>query len=297
LTQAILRPGDTVGVCATGFAVRGRRLDAGVARLRRMGYRVVTARGVLSRDGYLAGDDDSRAADLAAMIDDDEVRAIWFARGGYGTSRILDAVPWRRLSRRGKALIGYSDLTALFNAAVSRAGVPCLYGPVVAELGDASSFHGPSLRALLAGRSIEMSFGARKILVPGRARGRLIGGNLTVLASLWGTRYQPDMRDRILLLEEVGEQVYRLDRMLTQLRLAGAFSRLAGVILGALEAPARKRFPPDRALGEVLLENFRPLGVPVVVDLPLGHRNGKWTVPIGGSASIDTGRRVVRFAP
>lgn len=265
--------------------------------LRRMGFDVVVGRSVLARDGYLAGADPARAADLAAMIDAPHVRAIWFARGGYGTARILGRVPWRRLARRPKLLIGYSDLTGLLCAAVERARVPCLHGPVVTELGDREAFHGPSLRALLAGREIEMRFGSREILAPGRASGALVGGNLTVLTSLWGTRYQPDLRDKILLLEEVGEEAYRLDRLLTQLRLAGAFERVAGVILGAFDARARRRFPPARALGEILLENFLPLGVPVVVGLPLGHRRGKWTVPLGGTVRLDTARGRVRFAP
>jgi muramoyltetrapeptide carboxypeptidase len=262
-----------------------------------MGFEVVVGERVLARDGYLAGDDESRSADLGSMVDDPRVRAIWFARGGFGTARILGRVPWRRLARRGKPMIGYSDLTTLFCAAVDRARVPCLYGPVVTELGDGASYHGPSLRALLAGRGVDMPFGPRRILAPGRARGQLAGGNLTMLTSLWGTRYQPDLKDKILLLEEIGEETYRIDRMLTQLRLAGAFEGLLGVLIGALDVPARRKFPPDRALGEVLLENFLPLGIPVVVDLPLGHRRGKWTVPLGGTVHLETARGRVRFEP
>lgn len=282
---------------ATGFAVRRRALADGVRALERMGFRPVLGAAVRERDGYLAGSDERRAADLAAMIDDPAVRAIWFARGGYGTARILDRVPWKRLARRPKTLIGYSDLTALFCAAASRTRAACLYGPGVSELGNRDSFHARSLRTLLEGREIEMPVGPGRVLVPGRARGPLAGGNLSALTSLLGTPFQPVLRGRILLLEDVGEPAYRLDRMLTQLRLAGAFEGLAGVLLGGFDPAPRLRFPPDRPAAEIVRENFAGLGVPVVARLPVGHVPRKWTVPLTGEAEIDTRRRRLRLRP
>jgi len=249
---------------------------------------VVLGDAVLARDGYLAGTDEMRLADLERMLDDDRIAAIWFARGGYWTARLLDRLPWRRFKTRPKPLIGYSDLTALFNPYAARTGQICLYGPVVTELGDRAAFHGPSLRAALSGAEVTMRIRARQVLVPGRARGRLFGGNLTVLTHLCGTRFAPDLDGAVLLLEDVGEPTYRIDRMLTHLRQAGVFNGLCGVLLGALSATPRRRFPPDRKLAAIVEEAFAPLGIPVVVDLPVGHRAGKWTVPIGGTARIDT---------
>jgi muramoyltetrapeptide carboxypeptidase len=294
----LLVPGDTVGVVAPGFAVRPARLHAGVRRLRRMGYRVALGEHVLSRHGYFAGDDAARGKDLRAMLDDDEVRAIWFARGGYGTARLLDHVPWRMLKRRPKLLIGYSDLTALFCAAVRRTGQVCLHGPVVTELGRRETYHAPSLRRLLGGGSTVLRFRKRQVLAEGSARGTLIGGNLTVLSHLQGTRYAPETRGCVLFLEEVGEEAYRVDRALTHLKMSGAFRGLAGVLVGRCSVPpARRTFPPDRTLAEVLEDALASLGVPVVTDLPAGHVPGQWTLPLGGTAEIDTLSREVRFRP
>jgi muramoyltetrapeptide carboxypeptidase len=294
---ATLARGDLVGIVAPGFAVRRKALEAGVTRLENAGYRVRLGSNVLAREGYLAGNDEARAADLNAMIGDPEVRAIWFARGGYGTSRILDRVAWRKLGSRPRLLVGYSDLTALFAAAVDRAGTRCLYGPVITELGEDSSYHRPSLREALAGEPVTWRFRKRDIQAPGSARGRLVGGNLSVLGHSMGTRFAPKTEGSILFLEDVGEQIYRIDRTLTQLRIGGFFRKLQGVVLGHFEMPARRRFPPDRPWQEVLRENFATLGVPVVSGLPAGHRPGKWTLPLGGMASLDTTARQLRIEP
>jgi muramoyltetrapeptide carboxypeptidase len=294
----LLDRGDTVGVVAPGFAVRPAPLHAGVRRLRRMGFRVVLGEHVLSRHGYFAGPDAARAEDLRAMIADDEIRAVWFARGGYGTARILDCVPWRRLKHRPKLFVGYSDLTALFCAAVQRGGQVCLHGPVVTELDKPGAYHQNSLRRLLKGEAAVLRVRGRQVLVAGKARGRLLGGNLTVLAHLLGTRYAPDPRGCVLFLEEVGEEAYRIDRALTHLKMGGAFRDLAGVLVGRCSVPrAQRSFPPDRALRELLMEFFAPLGVPVVVDLPAGHVPAKWTLPLGGTAELDTAAGEVRLRP
>jgi muramoyltetrapeptide carboxypeptidase len=293
----ILGRGDLVGVVATGFAVRRELLDAGVLALRRMGFRVRIGEHVLDRAGYLAGSDEDRACDLIAMLEDPNVRAIWFARGGYGTARILRRLPWRKLRTRPLLFVGYSDLTALFSATVDRTEVRCLYGPVVTELGSPESYHRPSLRRALAGERVEIRLNKRDVIVPGRARGALIGGNLSVLTHLLGTPYAPRPAGRILFLEEVGEQAYRIDAALTQAQSAGAFRKLRGVILGDFNVPRRRRFPPDRPWLEVVSERFRDLGIPVVSGLPVGHVARKWTLPLGGTVDLDTESGRVRFDP
>jgi muramoyltetrapeptide carboxypeptidase len=194
-------------------------------------------------------------------------------------------------------LIGYSDLTALFGAAVDRAGARCLYGPVVTELATASAYHRASLRQALAGETVLWRFRKRDVRVPGHARGKLIGGNLSVLSHLFGSRFVPRAAGCILFLEEVGEPTYRVDRMLTQLRAAGFLKRLRGVVLGHFEVPLRRRFPPDRPWQEVLGESFGSLGIPVVSGLPAGHRAGKWTLPLGSTAELDTEQRTLRIEP
>lgn len=294
----VLRRGDRVGVVSTGFAVRPDALDAGVAVLASMGFEPVVGPSAKAVDGYFAGSDAARAADLNACLRDPAIAGIWFSRGGYGAARLLDRIDWRAAARRRRVWVGFSDLTALFAAVGRRAGQVCLHGPLVAELGDPSSFHRPSLRAMLGGKPVAMRLSRDQVVAPGRASGRLIGGNLTVLSHLAGTPWFPDCRGAVLLLEDAGEEAYRLDRMLTHLGQAGVLRKVRAVVLGDLAAPATRRaYPPDRPVAEVVEDRLRELGVPVVRALPIGHLAGKWTVPIGGLVEVDTARRIVRFDP
>jgi len=287
--------GDLVGVVSPGFAVKRAPLRAGVSRLEALGFRVRLGDHVLGREGYFAGTDVERAADLEAMLRDPDVRAVWFSRGGYGTSRLLDLISWSRFARRPKLLVGYSDATALFAQAVRRAGPVCIYGPVVSELGEPRSFHAPSLRRLLAGKPFEMRVNRGQVVAPGRARGPLVGGNLTVLNHLCGTRHAPRLDGAVLFLEEIGEPAYSIDRMLTQLRAAGWFRGVAGVLLGGFAVAPRRRFPPDRSLDEIVAETFLPLGVPVIRGLPAGHVEQKRSLPLGSPVTIDTRSGRLRF--
>jgi muramoyltetrapeptide carboxypeptidase len=278
-----------VGVVSPSFAVRPDWLAAGVAALRRRRFRVRVGDHALEQDGYLAGPDAARAADLDAMLRDPEVRAVWFSRGGFGVARLLDAVDLAPLRRDPKLLVGHSDLTALFGLVQGRLGLPCLHGPFVSELGRPETFHAPSLRASLRGEAVRLPFRRSQVLRPGRARGVLAGGNLTVLAHTLGTPLAPSLEGSVLLLEDVGEEAYRLDRLLQHLRLAGVLASAAAVLVGSFDPPPTQRaFPGDRAARTLLEETLSPLGVPVVTGLPLGHVPGKWTVPLGGTATVDT---------
>ena len=285
-----------IGVVTSGFAVRPDALDAGLAALRRMGLTPVEGSGARARLGYLAGPDAARAADVQAVLDDPGIDAVWFARGGYGTARLLDRIDLSAFAKRPKLLLGYSDVTALFAAVLNRTRAVCLHAPMVAELGRKGAFHAPSLRAMLAGKDVARRVAPKDVLVPGRAAGRLVGGNLTVLSHLLGTPTALDTGGAILFLEEVGEEAYRLDRLLDHLRRAGTLAKARGVLVGHLLVPKTARaFPPDRRVDEVLRDHLLPLGVPVVTGFPAGHGDGKWTIPLGGEASIDTRARVVRF--
>jgi len=295
--DALLVRGDLIGVVAPGFAVAVRPLRSGVWKLEKMGFRVTLGEHVLDCDNYFAGSDDDRARDLDKMLADPEVRAVWFARGGYGSSRLLERIRWRHLIKDPKPLIGYSDVTAIHAVANRRTSAPCLYGPVVTELGDAKAYHAPSLRALLAGRGITLKFRPRQVLRSGRATGRLGGGNLTVLTHLVGTRFAPDLRGSILFIEDVGEPVYRLDRTLQHLRMSGALRGVAAVVVGSFQPVTRRSRLADRPVIDLLRETFLPLEVPVVVDLIAGHRPNKRTLPIGGRARLDTARGTLVLEP
>src|SRR5512140_18096 len=167
-TCPVLSPGSLVGVVATGFAVSPPSLARGTAALTAMGYGVILGRSVLARDGYFAGSDAARADDLNALLADPAVRGVWLARGGYGTARILDLVGWDAARRDPKVLVGYSDVTALFAAASRRTRASCLYGQVVAEMGNPAAYHAPSLKKMLAGETVELRFPARAVIRHGK---------------------------------------------------------------------------------------------------------------------------------
>lgn len=263
-----------------------------------MGFIPVPGEHVRRVDGYLAGDDGLRILDLNCALRDRSLEAIWFARGGYGTARLLDFVDWAALRRHPKILVGFSDLTALFAAAQRRGAGVCLHGPTVADLAVDGAWHAGSLRTALGGGSQTLRLTRAQIVAPGRASGPLAGGNLTVLTHLLGTRHAPKLDGAVLFLEDAGEESYRVDRMLTHLRQAGALDRVAAVVLGWFDAPATRRaFPGDRPVEQVLRERLGTLGVPVVTGIPSGHRSGKRTLPLGGVAWVDTARRTVLLEP
>lgn len=238
--------------------------------------------------GYLAGSDEERAADFNAAARAADLRGIFALRGGYGTMRLLDAIEYDALRADPKAVLGYSDLTALLNAITQRANIVTFHGPVAA-LSQFTAEETQWLRAAVAAAAPigELHAPEAKALIPGVARGRLAGGNLSLIAALEGTPYAVDTRGAILLIEDVDEAPYRIDRMLTQLRLSGALQRAAGVIAGG--------FTNCGDYEQVLRDRLGDLGIPVLLDVPSGHIEQQWTLPIGARATLDASRRTLTF--
>jgi muramoyltetrapeptide carboxypeptidase len=269
---------------------------------RALGYEPVLGRHTAQRHGYFAGTDDQRLEDLNLALRDSEIGAIWCIRGGYGTTRILDRVDFEALERRPKPLIGYSDITAVLNAATRRTGVVTFHAPMArVSMPPFSRWHFERVLAMAepAGRLGRLPE-PPDVLVPrenriaalrgGVAEGQLAGGNLTLLQCLVGTTHFPDLDGAILFLEDVGEDLYRVDRMLAHLRMAGALDRLAGIVVGRFTE--LKRSMSDGALGfdEVLATYFLPLGIPVAYGFPIGHIDDQWTLPLGVRARLDADR-------
>ncbi|MGW1915406.1 S66 peptidase family protein [Streptomyces sp. NPDC002076] len=298
---APLTPGMTVGVVAPAGPVNEERLKHGCAVLRSMGLDVRLGQYVLGRGehGHLAARDRDRAADLRDAWCDPNIDAVFCALGGYGSSRILGLMDWAELRRAtgpgpAKPLIGSSDITALHQAFATHLGVQTFYGPTVAGpvLGtaepDEESLRG--LRSALFGPLDEVSLSGGHGLVPGVAEGVTVGGNLAMLCSTAGTREFRPAADGIAVLEDVGEAPYRIDRMLTQLLAVGWFDGVRGVACGSWERCGN----PERVLS-VVAERLRPLGVPIVVDLPFGHGPVQLTVPLGAHAVLDAGSGTLGF--
>ena len=298
-----LRPGDTVGVIAPASAA-GSEDTAARAEwwLKGMGLVPKLAEGADGRFGYLSGTDADRAADLNAMYADPEVRAVFALRGGWGSARILPLLDWATIRRNPKLLIGFSDITALHLAFAARAGYPTIHG------GNAASSWKPETweslwrlafagdRPVLGGAAAETASGrAGRTIRSGMARGRLLGGNLTILSTLMGTGWLPAFKGAILFIEDVNEAEYRIDRMLQQLRLAGVLGELAGIAFGQCtscqtEEPGYRGF----SLDEVIDQHLGPLSIPAFTGGNFGHVSNQLCLPSGAMVELDADARTLR---
>ena len=286
-----LAPGARVALIAPSGPVRATQvLDVATAQARSFGWEPVVGEHAHARTGYLAGSDVHRLHDLNAALRDDTIDGIWCVRGGYGAMRLLDGLDVHAMRRRPRTLIGYSDITVLHAAFGTAADVVTFHGPHAASL--LSPFSRDSLeRATVAHRDPCGDAPGARTLRPGRADGRLAGGNLSLLASLCGTRFAPDYTDCILVLEDIGEPTYRIDRMLRQLALSGALARVAGFAFGQFSDGTAPGDVSSRDLDEVLCEAADIAGVPAVAGIPLGHIDDQWTIPLGAMAELDAERR------
>jgi muramoyltetrapeptide carboxypeptidase len=261
------------------------------SQARVFGWETIVGPHAMARDGYFAGSDAQRAADLLAAINDPAIDGIWCLRGGYGAARLLPAIDLARIAERPKALIGYSDITAL-HAAWQHAGVVSYHAPT--GRADITPFaHDSFVRAIVRGVDSAGHAPASTILRDGVASGRLAGGNLALVASLCGTPWAINFSDAIVVLEDVNEATYRIDRMLTQLRLAGAFEGCRGLAFGQFTNCDERADDGSRRLDAVARECADALGVPALLGLPVGHINDQWTLPLGARATLDaTGQRL-----
>jgi len=269
------------------------------ALCRALDYEPVLGAHARGHFGYFSGTDEERLADLNAALQDPAIDAIWCIRGGYGVTRILDGIDFEALVRRPRPVVGYSDITALLAGVVRRAGMIAFHGPTArAEMPPFTRRHFAKVLTGVepAGR-LEPLPTRGDVLVPrndrvtvihgGRAEGVLAGGNLSLLQCLIGTRYFPDLDGAMLVLEDVNEDLYRIDRMLAHLRAIGALARLRGVLIGRFTG--LKRHMDDGSLGvdQVLTHYLGALGIPVLNGLPIGHIDDQWTIPLGVRARVD----------
>jgi len=277
-----LHPGDTVAVVAPSGPVDPDRLARGLARLRSWGLEVRPPVDSEPSQAYLAGPDVVRARELTAAWADPAVRAVIATRGGYGAHRILDLLDWDGLASAGpKLLVGFSDLTALHQAFAARLGLVTVHGPVAASLADRDDETLAGLRALLMDGLCPPLTGLT-VGVAGRAEGVLTGGNVAVLAAGVGTPWAGSASGGIVVLEDVGERPYRLDRTLTQLLRSGWFDGVQGVVCGEFVDCG-----PPAEVRAVLADRLEPLRVPLVYDAPVGHGATNRALPFGVKAGLD----------
>jgi muramoyltetrapeptide carboxypeptidase len=295
-------PGNRIALVApAGPLLEQDDLTRAQELCRALGYDPVLGNSAHARHGYMAGTDEQRLGDLNSALADTSINAVWCIRGGYGSLRLLDQVDYAAIVRHPKPLIGFSDVTVLLNAVTRLTGVVTFHGPVARA--SMPAFNRWHFERVLTSTEPAGRLGRipqpPDTLVPqddrivtvrtGIAEGFLAGGNLTLLQCLIGTPYFPELAGAILFLEDVGEDLYRVDRMLAHLRLIGALRRLSGVLIGRFTK--LNRSGADGALGydEVLAEYFRPLGIPVAYGFPVGHIDAQWTLPLGVRVRLDAG--------
>lgn len=272
-----LKAGDTIGIAAISGAVDSSRLDAGIARLRGRGYRVVEAANLRRTDGMFAGSDAERAEGYRALLRDPAVDAIFFARGGYGASRVLGRLEAAEVAVNRKIHMGGSDLTALF-AFLRRAGLGAFYGPMVAV--EIAEQDGLDWECVLSGEQpSDHAFAEADVIAPGSGAGDLRGGCLSLVASLCGTPEAIGADGGVLFWEDIGEEIYRLDRMLTQLERSGTFDRIQAMIIGSVVSRDRTEHPGN--VREYLRFRFRGSPFPVAAGFPAGHLRRPRTLPLG----------------
>ncbi|MEU5940381.1 LD-carboxypeptidase [Micromonospora sp. NPDC047548] len=300
LRPPALRPGDTVMLVSPSGPTRPERVARGIELLTGWGLRPVLAPNAYARRGYLAGDDALRAADLNTAFADPEVRGVICTRGGYGAQRVVDLVDMAAVRRDPKVVAGFSDITALQFALWRGARLASVHGPGAAWLDERTPLRSAeSLHAALMTTEpvtvdavpAEETFAVR---VPGRAAGPLLGGNLCLIAASIGTPDMPDLTGAVLLVEEVQEPPYKVDRMLTHLRRAGVLDGVAGVAVGQFTECADGW---DTTIVDVLAERLGDLGVPVLGGLPVGHGQGQLTVPLGTPATLDATTGTLTVSP
>jgi muramoyltetrapeptide carboxypeptidase len=294
-----LQAGSRVALVAPSGPLRDENdLARAVENVRAHGWEPVVGDHVLERDGYLAGSDEHRAADLNRFARDPDIDAVWCIRGGYGAMRLLHDLDYDAWRHRPRTLIGYSDITALHAAIGQRTELVTVHGPTArGELCDLSLDSFRSALALADSQASQpylMSANAAIPLVPGRTAGRLVGGNLALVAALVGTPFAWNLDGAILILEDVGESVYRLDRMLEQLWLSGGLRHVAGLVFGQFTEIPDDAANADRPLERLLRETAERCGVPALMNFPVGHVDRQFTIPLGATGHLDVeNRRIV----
>jgi len=283
--------GDTIGVIAPASPFEHEKFYRGLSVLESMGYTVKVDKDLFQKQGYLAGSDSHRARMLHRFFSDRDVKAIICARGGYGSMRILKLLDYKRIGANPKILIGFSDISALLAAIHIKCGVVTFHGPVITTFGEIDQESKSAFTAALTtDRAVELVSENKITIKSGLAVGAVLAGNLTTLCHLTGTAFEPELAGRILVLEDRGEAPYRIDRMLTQMKLAGCFKDIAGLALGTFE-----KCGDEELIYRIFEEIFADDDVPVLAGLGIGHRARNLTIPLGIGATLDTDRRRLKF--
>ena len=287
-----LKPGDTLGIVAPASPFDRESFDAGLRVLESMNFNLAIPESIFNQDGYLAGSDQQRADLLNQLFADSDIDGIICARGGYGAMRVLPLLDRDAIHRHPKVFVGFSDITVLLDFLVQRCRMVAFHGPTVTTLGKADpSARNRFLSVLSNPETLTLSTTSSRVIQSGIAEGRFFCGNLTLFCHLTGTPFQPDFSGGILLIEDQGEAPYRIDRMLTQMRMAGCFDGLAGLALGAFSDCGS-----SDAVHRIVADRLGGLNLPILAGFEVGHATVNLTLPVGLPVRLDTDAARLTFA-
>jgi muramoyltetrapeptide carboxypeptidase len=283
-----LKKGDTIGIIAPASPVSEEEIEPAIRLIEEEGYRVIKGNHLYDKMGYLAGKDEDRLTDLHDMFLDMDIKAVLCARGGYGTPRLLNNIDYDLIREHPKPLAGFSDITAMLFALYNMTGMNVWHGPMLRGITGREEYLKGLLKLMSTDGEIYFPLSGDNVVREGKARGRLLGGNLSMICSMIGTPYLPSFEDSILFIEERGEPLYRIDRMLTQLRLSGMLNGIKGFIGGNFQDCG----DPD-SIDDLLFDAFSSVS-PVYRGFPAGHGDRNHPLPIGAEAELDTESHIFR---
>ncbi len=286
-----LMPGDLIGIAAPASPFNRETFEKGLMVLRSMGYQPYLPEGLFRYNGYLAGSDQHRADILSQLLIDPKIKGVVCARGGFGSIRMLPHLNFEKIALSPKVIVGFSDITALLTNLVSRCCWVVFHGPTITALGDADPNTLQGFRKALSEQNpVTLIAQDGKVIHAGCASGPLMAGNLTTLCHMVGTPFMPCLKGCILLIEDRGEAVYRIDRMLTQLKMAGCFDQLAALALGSFSECGKMA-----QVEAVVADIFSDAQIPIISGFGVGHDHRNITVPLGLNATLDTRDRTLRL--
>lgn len=300
-----LKEGAVIGLVTPAGVITEEQLNSTIEKVESYGYKAYYLPSVLSEYGYLAGTDQERAEELMHMFTNKIVDGILCVRGGYGGIRALDLLNYEQIRANPKILIGYSDITAYLSAIYEKSGLVTFHGPV--GISSFNDYSVESLKDILVNPKKHYKFPYQRekdtddnpefdfyTITGGKTEGELIGGNLSVLASMTGSKFEPDFENKIVYLEEIKEKTYKIDRMLTQLLKATNFKKASGIVLGVFK-DCDVNDKPSFTLKEILTQLLKPLNIPVVYGFPFGHVGTKMTIPTGVMAKLNANKKTLKL--
>ncbi|MFP7479810.1 LD-carboxypeptidase [Terribacillus saccharophilus] len=299
MKASVWKKGDTIGIVSPAGPIKREELEQGIKIVEALGLHVKLGKHVYDKNGYLAGTDSDRAADLNDMFKDDEVKGIICSRGGYGSGRIVEMLDYEAIKENPKVLLGYSDITYLHTVIRQRTGLITFHGPMVAHDMGESDFAKLSydlLQQFFTPQDVvyTTAISPLEAIVHGKAAGALVGGNLSLLTSTLGTPDEIDTKGKLLLLEDVSEPPYKIDSMLNQLKMAGKLEQAAGILIGDFTDCESKDPETSLSFDQVLVDYLTDLEKPVLKGFRIGHCNPNITVPLGTEATMDTKTKTLR---